>query len=154
MTTPSSAIVRGTQIFSFALICGTVTFAVIAVMITAGHNRAANEEFEIFSLLLAGMSLLTYPLLSTVSRFIKIIHFPELAGVDPLDSIWRNRLMQRMAICEGCAFMNLLGYMISGAWWSLALAGGFILILLYMFPTETKLQHFKETQRLAEGGNL
>lgn len=51
------------------------------------------------------------------------------------------------ALLEGACFMNIVAYILERNWWSLGIAGVFVLFMLSNFPTETRFKHYAETQQ-------
>jgi hypothetical protein len=69
----------------------------------------------------------------------------------PSYGTYQTMLIVRLALLEGAAFVNLVAVLNEHQWWSLALAGLLLLIMVVCFPTRGRIEAFVRQQReLAE----
>lgn len=146
-TIPDSRL-RPMQIISLALPAGVVLFALVAVVLLGSLRQP--PAGPLISLLGAGFAAMM-----VVARFVlpNLLFRPQVPEGETLDvdsacNIYQTRLIVALALLEGAAFFNLVALILEHHWWSLAIAGGLVLLMLGDFPTRTRIQHWIETQRL------
>lgn len=145
--------VRETQIIAAALIAGAATFVGIAVVIVQVVGNDPAPTGMIVSLVMAGMTLAEivpfFLIPGQLERSPQLLQFgPPGEGLTGHHSLYRGQLIIRLALLEGACFMNTIAYIIEHNWWSLAIVGGLLLIMLMMFPTRTRVEHYVESREL------
>lgn len=142
----------GMQILALAMPAGAVVFALTVSCLVWGFGRAALWDGQVVSLFAAGFAVL---------MFIAHLIVPETAvraarrrldraeGVD-WAGLYQARMVAALAPLEGAAFLNLVALMMEQHWWSLAIAGALVVLMLNHFPTRTRVMHWIETQKLQQ----
>lgn len=140
--------VRTLQIITLAMVTGVLLFAGIVVFLQltqdAGPNAATGV---IISTLGAGFA---------VAAFVMHLVVPSLiarqqarsASDEQLYEVFQSKTIIGLALLEGAAFFNLVAGMVEQQWWSLAVAGGLVFWMLTMFPTQTRVAQWVETQQM------
>jgi len=67
--------------------------------------------------------------------------------VNALCLIYQTKLIIGLPFLEGAAFLNIIATLQEHHWWNLAIAGGLVFWMLIMFPTETRVRQWVETQQ-------
>jgi F0F1-type ATP synthase membrane subunit c/vacuolar-type H+-ATPase subunit K len=140
----------GMQIVALAMPAGAVMFALVAWYLLSRRGGPALPDSQVVSLMAAGFA---------VMMFFAHLMVPEKAvraARQRLDSadhddwygLYQTRLISALVLLEGAAFFNLVALIVEQQWWSLGIAGGLVLLMLNHFPTQTRVEHWIETQRL------
>ncbi len=154
---------RVIRIIAGALIAGVLLFAGIVLLLVHGSGEPVQPRGQLISLIMAGLvavELVPFALVATMIRVdspaIQQSLQRQRATSPPVDpdqlhlAVYQIRMIIRYAILEGGAFANLVAYMLERNWWSLAIVGGLVFLMLTMFPTRTRLEHWLETQRMLD----
>lgn len=145
-TNDLKAAVRQMQILAGALLAGVVVF--FGVVIAVAGPPAAARELPIVSIVLAAMPAMEAPAFFILPGLIDSGTARGSGEQNTPTGRYQAAMVIRMALCEGAAFANLLAYFIEQQWWSLAIVGFLVLVMLSMFPTKTKLEHWLEIQQM------
>lgn len=132
--------VRGVQVTALALLAGLAVFSGIAIFL-GGQGRG--DGTPIASLIMGGFAAMDV----AAAMIIPARMQPASRRYEDLLGIWRGRTIIRLAALQGAALANLVGYLIEGKWWSLAIVGTVVLLMLANFPTATRLKHFVEAEQ-------
>ena len=147
-TTVSDARLLPMQIIALALPAGVVLFALVAVVLLGSLRQPpAGPLVSLLGAGFAAMMMVAHFVLPNL-LFRPRVPSGETLDVDSACNIYQTRLIVALALLEGAAFFNLVALVLEHQWWSLAIAGGLVLIMLGDFPTRTRIQHWIETQRL------
>jgi hypothetical protein len=145
--------VRTMQVIAGALITGVLLFAAITVILGA-WNQPEQEgviKYVGIGLILAEtIPFVIVPQIITPDRLAQTFENQSrrLNPVDLLLQTYQTRMIVRFALVEGAAFLNLIAFMTEHAKWSLAIAGGLVLVMLVIFPTRTKVAHWLEAEQV------
>lgn len=144
---------RETQVIAAALFVGAMTFVGIAVVIVHVVGNNPESTGMIVSLIMAGVTLAQIvPFFVIPAQMANSPQSPQTGnlgeGLTEHHSLYRGQLIIRLAILEGACFMNTIAYIIEHNWWSLAIVGGLLFIMLLLFPTRTRIAHFVESRQL------
>jgi hypothetical protein len=149
--------VRGMQVITIGLMMGAFSFLVIAVGIVQFGMDEAPAEGNLISLIMLGFTLMELVPFFLVPSFIRADN-PQIRqslaarsqeGLTEHHAVYRIQTIIRLALIEGACFANTIAYIIEHNWWSLALVGGLLFIMLTLFPTRTQIEHYVESQRVA-----
>jgi hypothetical protein len=156
-------VIRIVQIIVAALAMGMICFAAVAIF-----QRIPNppQQDALIAYLAAGfapMMLFVRAIVgtSTVNRSRKNI----AAGIRPLNPpaagsqlpanftggdqflfVFQQKTIIESALVEGAAFFNLIAFLTEGQWWSLAVAGVLLAVLLVPFPTYDRVENWVRYQ--------
>jgi amino acid transporter len=154
-----NAIVRVMQIIAGALIAGVAAFGVYA----AAQGLAEPPDPERTPFLAYMGAVMTFGMI-TAALFVPAAIAragqkpPEArrepsrgAAADDPDlryySTYQTMMIVRLALLEGAAFLNLVALLQEHHWWSLALTGLLLLVMLASFPTSSRVEMFARQQR-------
>ncbi|MCA9077261.1 MAG: hypothetical protein KDA93_19700 [Planctomycetaceae bacterium] len=141
---------RGFYILAGALIAGAIVFAVgslVYVLVILGNPGPTGQFMSWF--------MLGFGVISTVPVFVAAqLVKPQIAdSADETASLigrCRGRMILRFAGIQGACFCNIVAYLIEHNVWSIGVAGGFIFLMLAMFPTRTRVEQWVETQLMQQ----
>lgn len=148
-------IVRITQLIASAMLAGTFLFAAIAIVYVAVAGRESDSQ--LISIVLAAGSLtnliivFAVPLVITQDKVrsqIQSVRGQLTPGQIPYETLKLTTIIV-FGLLEASAFVNIVAYIIEQNWWSLAIAGVFVLFMISNFPTATRFQHAAETSGLS-----
>lgn len=150
---------RAMRIIAIGLILGVLVLASAALVVVHGGGQPAQPQGQIVSLVMVGIVVAELVPFALVPVMVHAgspqIQQAVTADSDSSDdesrvhlAVYQTRTILRYALCEGAAFANLIAYMVEHNWWSLAVAGGLVFIMLAMFPSRIRLEHWLETQRM------
>jgi hypothetical protein len=136
------------QIIAGALIMGVVMFALIATLALGALNEAPSNTMIAY--IGAGFAVMVVAAHLVVPEAVKAAALKATSDRDAefLCGIYQTRMIIALALLEGAAFFNIVALMIAHTWWSLAIAGALLLLMLARFPTRTSIEHWIETQQL------
>jgi hypothetical protein len=148
--------IRNMQIIAGALIAGVVVFALVAVFVLGALSQPLTGV--IVSYMALGMTAMEMVPFALVPRFVtaQTVHRARqgagnLEGDALQYGLYQTRMILRYALLEGAAFFCIVATIIEHNWWTLGMAGGLVLIMLTIFPTRTRVEHWIETQRMNQG---
>jgi hypothetical protein len=70
----------------------------------------------------------------------------NMTNGDRLLFVFQQKTIIESAIVEGAAFFNIISYLITGQWWSLAVAGVLVLVNLFPFPANDRVENWVRYQ--------
>jgi hypothetical protein len=146
--TDITAPLRAMQIVAGALMAGVVFFGVIVIV-----NGSLNQppKAGILSFIGVGFAALMFVLHLIVPGIMAKNVKLESTGTSEVErwcGMYQTKMIIAFALLEGAAFLNLVACMSEHNWWSLAVAGGLVLIMAVQFPTRTRVEQWIETQRM------
>ncbi len=143
------------QIISSSLMLGIAMFMGAALAITQGQ-QPKTPQITYIALGYAGLSIVGCFLfrLSIKTTLLKQIN--QQHEFDPqsdevfsaLAPTYQTEHIVKMGILEGAAFFNGVAYMTEQFWWSLAAMGLIELLMLFRFPTRSKITAWIERKTL------
>jgi hypothetical protein len=140
--------VRVMQILAVALVLGVVVFAGI-VFVTGALNQPPQGGF--LSFFGGGVAAVMIVLHFVVPGIMANNAAQESSAASDEDrwcGMYQVKLIIGMAMLEGAAFLNLVACMAEHNWWSMAVTGALVLLMLLQFPTRTRVEQWIETQRM------
>lgn len=132
--------IRTCQIIFFALIAGVLVFAGIAVVMAKETNP---PQIAFIGLIFTAALI---PVRFVVPRQVVASMLKKLPEGTPEDlnqrlfPIYQQRLIISLALLEGPGFLNCVGYLTEGQWFSLAAIAVLVILMSMLFPT---LNHFE-----------
>jgi hypothetical protein len=138
--------VRGMQILAGVLMLGLAVFAGIVLLVSDGK-----PDDPLVALVMAVMVIGEVPVFFILPPQQLKREQGELFDAKKELQRYSGAMLLRYALCNGGGFANLIAYLVAGQWWSLAIAGGLWLVMLAMFPTRTKVEHWLENRRIEAG---
>ncbi|MCA9055035.1 MAG: hypothetical protein KDA75_14435 [Planctomycetaceae bacterium] len=140
--------VRVMQIIAGALVMGAVAFALISTLVLG--SLSAQPEGQIISLIgigWAAVSVVAHFVVPDVIAQAALKSRPE-SDAASLCGVYLTKTIVAMALLEGAAFLNLVALTVEHNWWSLAVAGGLVFLMLVQMPTLTRVQQWIEIQQM------
>lgn len=138
--------VRGMQVLAGALMLGLMVFAGIAVFVIGPKPGES-----LVAAVMAGMVLIELPLFFILPQTALKREPGDKFDVQKELGRYSGAMLMRYALCEGAAFVNIVAYIVAGQWWSLAVAGLMWLVMVAMFPTQTKVEDWLENRQEQAG---
>ena len=150
VTTPEQA-VRVMQIIAIALVMGVVLLGLISVFVVGALDDPPGGF--IISLIAAVFASGAFVMHLIVPGMMTPPPGRDTPSADELTLYqqFQARTIVGLAMLEGAAFFNIIATIVEHNWWSLAIAGCLVFWMLAMFPTQTRIKHWVETQRLSRG---
>jgi hypothetical protein len=140
------ASVRIMRIITAALITGICGYLGYVLLQNPFALPPRGERMALIGASFAALNIVAY---FAVPPFIRAAKFVVPNSPDQQASgLFLNRLIVRLALMEGAAFCNTFAVMSEGNWWSLAIIGGMLFLMIVQWPTRTKLEEFIDSQRL------
>lgn len=145
------SIVQTSKIIAFAMIGATLIFIGIAFFIA--KNVAGDGDENLISLILAAVGIpemvmffLTPSLITdeTLKQLRSSESSPKSRELDAYQRLMVQTII-RFALLEGVCLINTIAYILEQNWWSLAIAGTFLLFMVTNIPTTTRFKHYAET---------
>lgn len=132
------------QIIWSALIMGVLTFLGVTLMTPGVPQKPLIAFMGLGGAI--GMAVLRFivpgVLVRTQTKNLKAVDASELEV--RLSELYQTKLIIGMALLEGAAFFNLVSYMAERQWWTLAVVGGLLLLMVSMFPSVTRFEAWAE----------
>ncbi len=126
-----------------ALIAGCLIFGGIACVIVSFKNQQQPADMLIPAIM-GGVSLFSFISVNIVQATRNSSMGTPQTTEQACQHYQTSTLIWNAGL-EGPCFVNIVGYIVSGVWWSMALAGVFVAIMLITFPNETALKHYLES---------
>jgi len=147
--TDPQQVVRMLQIIVAALVSGVLMFAAVALSLS---ERVA--EMPMLGYVGLGFATIAILVWSIVPAQIVATQRNQrvarnegaVAEAELYQSFMTSRIVGN-AVLEGAAFFNVIVYMSEGQWWSLAIVGLLLLMMLMNFPTRDRLDAFVAEQQ-------
>lgn len=137
--------VRTLQILTIAMVIGVLVCGAIFVFALGVLNDP--PDGVLISAIAAGWSVIAFVLHLVVPPIVTRQQALTEAG-EGFHGVYVARTIIGLALLEGAAFFNIFATLFEHNWWSLAIAGGLVFWMLAMFPTQTRVAHWIETQQL------
>lgn len=143
---------RTMQIIAAGLIAGVLFFGVIAVTQAIGKPPGdpllgyLGAGFAVMAAML-GSVLPTVISRSACRRLQRRADLDQAERTGVLVAIFQTKMIVALALLEGAAFLNLIAYMVTVRWWTLAAAGALIVLMTTSFPTRFRIESWIETQQ-------
>ncbi|MBX3438908.1 MAG: hypothetical protein KF861_15565 [Planctomycetaceae bacterium] len=141
-------VARVAQIITLGLVMGAVTMGALTVFIMrTAPAPAPGVLVSSLAALAAGAAFV----LHFVAPSLMVKRQLRSTTGEQLPGLYLMKTIQGLAILEGAVFFNLVAAMIEHNVWSLAIAGGLLFWMLAMFPTQTRVAHWVESQQMHRG---
>ncbi len=133
------------QIIAAALMLGVICFSFVAF--TVAKNPPAT--MPIISMVGAGFAgiativrfVLPQIMVAGMTRNLK----PDEPGIlHRLASLYQTKMIIGMAVLEGAAFFNLVGYIVERQIWSYGVVAALLTIMAISFPSQTQFENWAE----------
>lgn len=148
---PERINIAPSMIIALALIMGVAVFGTVALMMKQGE--AAPEELGLIPIVMAGVGAMGLLASIVMPGFIATAQIRNLKDAgETLDTtrlveVFQLRMISRLALLEGGAFANLIGYMVEGNPVSLYVAGSLVLMMVTQFPTPGRIEDWVRHQQ-------
>lgn len=146
------------MIIAFALIMGVVTFAaVVGVGLNQPALPAQPDDNPFLSIGAAGIATVLVVLSIFVPTMVASQTLEKLkdrgypVAEEELLPVYQQKMIIRLGLLEGAAFMNLVVFMTEQQQWSLGIVGLMVVIMIVNFPTPGRIHDWiKEQKELLE----
>lgn len=140
--------ISGLRIIAGALIAGVVLFAAIALAFTIGRDPG-DPLVGYVALALSAAQIMAWAIVpNIVSKTGWAAASGESArSTEALCGAYRVKMIVGMALLESAAIFDVVAYLVTARWWCLAAAGVLVFLMAASFPTQTKVEHWIETQQ-------
>ena len=155
-------VIRNVQIIVVALALGPILFAGIAIF----QRLKQPQPDNLIPYLAAGFSVTALAVRIFIGRAIVANQRDRIAAGswspganatsaglpanmtdgDRLLFVFQQKTIVESAIVEGAAFFVLVSFLIAGQWWSLAIAGVFVAVIVVPFPTYLRIENWVRFQ--------
>lgn len=148
-------LIRKMQIIAGAVIGGVVFITDIFTMEWGALRKP--PAGQMFALIAAGEVLILIVPFVLVPKFVTAASSkPHIDRTLPQDRrellihcrVYLFRMVVRYGLLATAALTNAQALIVEHNWWSLAIVGVLVLIMLGMFPTRTKVENFVEQQQM------
>jgi hypothetical protein len=128
---------RATQIVVAALICGVLAFAAIALAFTWQKPAGDPLMSYIAAAFVVPIVVFKIPFREVMATVTRQNLPPEIAAdkVKTLYAEYQVRTLVHNASLEGAAFFNIIVYIVTAVWWSLAVAVVLVAAMIVGFPS-------------------
>ena len=128
------------RIIAGAMTFGVVAFATVAIVLRLGEPAEAARLLSLIGAIGGFVLVLVRQLIVGLlgGRAASLKPGQPYGAFAP----YVSRMIVGLAILEGAAFFNLVCYLIEGHWWSLAVVGVLLVLMLAAFPTRTRLRYW------------
>jgi len=131
---------RTSQIVVSALIGGVVIFAAVAIALT--WQKPPGEPFMAYFSAVFAVPVVIFGfvfakvMLPTIRKSLP----PEIAAdkIRALYAEYQGAVLLRNASLEGAAFLNVIAYLTTALWWSLAVVAVLVAVMIVGFPTSSR----------------
>ena len=154
-TTKSVALVRTMQIICGALLMGVICFAVIALFMRLGRGLAGPSAAKVVvAYLAAGMATVSVAarlfippqiVRSGIQELLKTRRVDDVTRFD-LYPIYQTQMIVACALLEGAAIFNLIGFLVEGQIWTLAIVTALLAVMASAFPTLERVDSWADEQ--------
>jgi hypothetical protein len=138
---------RVMQIVAASLAMGVAAFAVVVLALGALNEPPSNEIIAYIAAAFAAASVVAQLIVPDALAAAALKANPK-RDAETVCGVYQIRMIIALALLEGAAFFNVVALMIAHTWWSLAIAGSLLLLMLARFPTRIRVEHWMETQQL------
>lgn len=71
----------------------------------------------------------------------------ETSSTQQYLGVYQTRLITKLALLEGAAFINIVALQAEQSWWSLGTAGFVVILMIAGFPTRSKIEFWTQSQK-------
>ena len=71
----------------------------------------------------------------------------ETSSTQQYLGVYQTRLITKLALLEGAAFINIVALQAEQSWWSLGTAGFVVILMIAGFPTQSKIEFWIQAQK-------
>ena len=132
---------RTMQIIATALVLGPAVFAAVVLATFQG----ASDALEFLGKIGLGFAAVTIVMSVIVPGMIGKLK--ETSSTQQFLGVYQTRLITRLALLEGAAFINIFALQMEQSWWSLGTAGFVVILLIAGFPTQSKIEFWMQAQK-------
>jgi hypothetical protein len=156
-------VIRTVQIIVAALVQGPIVFAGVAIF--QRMNQQPQQDASL-AYIAAGFAAMTLVIRSFIGAAVVASHRKRIAAgswslnvrgtysnmpADATDGdrllfVFQQKTIIESALVEGAAFFVLVTFLLVGQWWSLAIAGALITVILVPFPTYDRVEDWVRYQ--------
>lgn len=148
------------QIIAGALIVGVVTFAAITLFLGAWNEPEMEGPLKYLGVVVAVATLVPFVLVPSLITLERVQKTLSGQGQRPEDQtgvllgVYQTRMIVRLALLEGAAFLNLIAFLGEHAQWSLGVVAALVTAMLAIFPTRGGVESWVEAERMRSGGDI
>lgn len=156
-------VIRTVQIIVFALTTGPIVFAGVAL--SQRMNQPPQQD-AMLAYLAAGFAVIVLGVRSLIGGFTVASQRKRIAAGswslgpnaaranlpanmtdgDRLLFVFQQKTIIESALAEGAAFFAVMSFLIAGQWWSLAIAGVLVAMIVAPFPTYDRIENWVRYQ--------
>jgi hypothetical protein len=140
--------VRTMQILWAGIVIGAVVFAIVVVAVGSLNQPPQGNILSLVGVVFTAMDFVAFLVMPGIMAKNAAAQLQGMPEEERWCGIYQTKLIIGLALLEGVVFLNLIACMQEHNWWSLAIAGGLVLLMLLQFPTRTRLEQWIETQRM------
>ena len=156
-------VIRIVQIIVAALALGVICFAAVAIFLRFQNPPQQDAMIAYMAAGFAPMMLVVRAIVGTstvnssrknIAAGIRPLNIPtagsqlpaNLTDGDQFLFVFQQKTIIESALVEGAAFFNLIAFLTIGQWWSLAVAGVLLAVMLVPFPTHDRVENWVRYQ--------
>ena len=132
---------RTMQIIATALVLGPAVFAAVVLATFQG----ASDALELLGKIGLGVAAVTIVMSVIVPGMIGKLK--ETSSTQQYLGVYQTRLITKLALLEGAAFINIVALQAEQSWWSLGMAGFVVILMIAGFPTRSKIEFWTQSQK-------
>ncbi len=132
---------RTMQIIAAALVLGPAVFAAVVLATFQG----ASDSLELLGKIGLGVAAVTVVMSVIVPGMIGTLK--ETSSTQQYLGVYQTRLITKLALLEGAAFINIVALQAEQSWWSLGTAGFVVILMIAGFPTRSKIEFWTQSQK-------
>ena len=132
---------RTMQIIAAALVLGPSVFAAVVLMSFPGGS----DVLELLGKIGLGFAAVTIVVSVIVPGMIGKLK--EGSSTQQYLEVYQTRLIIKLALLEGAAFINIVALQAEQSWWSLGTAGFVVILMIAGFPTQSKIEFWMQAQK-------
>ena len=132
---------RTMQIIATALVLGPAVFAAVVLATFQG----ASDSLELLGKIGLGVAAVTVVMSVIVPGMIGTLK--ETSSTQQYLGVYQTRLITKLALLEGAAFINIVALQAEQSWWSLGTAGFVVILMIAGFPTRSKIEFWTQSQK-------
>ena len=132
---------RTMQIIAMALVLGPAVFAAVVLATFQG----ASDSLELLGKIGLGVAAVTVVMSVIVPGMIGTLK--ETSSTQQYLGVYQTRLITKLALLEGAAFINIVALVAEQSWWSLGTAGFVVILMIAGFPNQSKSEFWMQAQK-------
>ena len=132
---------RTMQIIATARVPGPAVFAAVVLATFQGASAA----LELLGKIGLGVAAVTIVMSVIVPGMIGTLK--ETSSTQQYLGVYQTRLITKLALLEGAAFINIVALQAEQSWWSLGMAGFVVILMIAGFPTRSKIEFWTQSQK-------